>query len=86
MENPLRASQRSRNPEAPNPILNHGLELPSHEYWTLTDFSYWTGVGSREIVQAMVFGLCRQESPAFIEKVLRDGGLTVRDGKKEPLP
>lgn len=81
-----KASRRSGNPEAPNPIMNHGMQIPMHEYWTLIDFSEWTGCSFSAIVQAAIFGLCRQKDYRVIAKILRDGGLTVAPGKKEPLP
>lgn len=81
-----RASLRHKSKESPNPILNHGMEVPLHEYWTLADFHEWTGHSYAAIVQAAIFGLCRQKDYRIIRKILRDGGLEVSNGKKEPLP
>lgn len=82
----VRAAQRTKSPDAPNPVLNHGLEVPIHEYWTFYDFREWTGKGIEEIVQAILFGLCREHNFMVIERIFTAGGLTVKPGPKEPLP
>jgi hypothetical protein len=86
MENNKRAAMRTKTHEAPNPILNHGLEVPIHELWTFYDFREWTGSSIGEIVQAVIFGLCREPNYEVIERIFRNGGLKVKPGVKEPLP